>query len=46
MKISLEDFKEDVFKQRIGNENLYEIINDNGVKSSRFCYIQNLTVKS
>jgi hypothetical protein len=45
MKNLLGDFnakvgKEDIFKPTIGNENLHEISNNNGVKSSKLCYIQ------
>jgi hypothetical protein len=38
--------REDIFKPTIGNESLYEISNDNGVKNSELCHIQKLIVKS
>jgi hypothetical protein len=44
MKILLEDFNakvgREIFKPTVGNENLHEICNDNGVKSSKLCHIQ------
>jgi hypothetical protein len=51
MKILLGDFnakvgREDAFKPTIGNEGLYEIINDNGVRLVNFAKSKNLTVKS
>jgi hypothetical protein len=41
IKILLKDFNakvgmQDIFKQTIGNESLYEIINDNGVRVANF----------
>jgi hypothetical protein len=51
MRILLRDFnaivgREDIFKPTIGNENLHEIINDNGVKLVNFATSKNLRVKS
>jgi hypothetical protein len=45
MKILLRNFsakvgREDIFKRTLGNERLHEISNDNGVTSSKLCYIQ------
>jgi hypothetical protein len=50
-KILLEDLnakvgREDIYKQTIGNENLHEISNDNGVKLVSFATSKNLRVKS
>jgi hypothetical protein len=50
MKILFGDFnakvgREDIYKPLIGNENLYEIVNDNGVKVVNFATSKNLTVK-
>jgi hypothetical protein len=49
MKIMLRDFnakvgREDIFKPTVGNENLHEIGNDNGVRVA--CHIQKFIVKS
>jgi hypothetical protein len=38
--------REDISKQKIGNESLHEISNDNGVECSKFATSKNLTVKS
>jgi hypothetical protein len=38
--------REDIFKPKIGNENLHEISNDNGVRAGNFATSKNLTVKS
>jgi hypothetical protein len=38
--------REDIFKLAIGNESLYEISNDNGVRVVNFATCKNLTVKS
>jgi hypothetical protein len=38
--------REDIFKQKIGNESLHEITNDNGVKVVNFVTSKNLTVKN
>jgi hypothetical protein len=38
--------REDIFKPTIGNENLHEIINGNGVTVANFATSKNLTVKS
>jgi hypothetical protein len=38
--------KEGIFKPTIGNENLHEISNDNGVRVENFATSKNLTVKS
>jgi hypothetical protein len=38
--------KEHIFKTTIGNESLYEISNDNGVRLVNFVTSKNLTVKS
>jgi hypothetical protein len=51
MKILLGDFnakvgREDIFKPTIGNESLYEISNDNGVRLVNFATSENLRVKS
>jgi hypothetical protein len=51
MKILLGDFnakvgKEDIFKPTIGNENLHEISNDNGVRVVNFDTSTNCTFKS
>jgi hypothetical protein len=51
MKILLRDFiakveKEDIFKPIIGNENLHEASNDNGVRAVNFATSKNLMVKS
>jgi hypothetical protein len=51
MKILLGDLnakvgREDTFKPTIGNESLYEINNDNGVRVVNFSTSKNLTVKS
>ncbi|PNF21381.1 hypothetical protein B7P43_G15471 [Cryptotermes secundus] len=51
MKILLGDFnakvgREDIFRPTIGNENLHEINNDNGVRVVNFPTSKNLTVKS
>jgi hypothetical protein len=51
MKILLGDFNakvgtEDFFKPTIGNESLYEISNDNGVRVVNFATSKSLTVKS
>jgi hypothetical protein len=45
MKILLGDFnpevgREDIFKPTIWNKSLHEISNNNGVKSSNLCHIQ------
>jgi hypothetical protein len=50
-KILLRDFiakvgREDIFKQTIWNESLYEISNDNGVRLVNFATSKNLRVKS
>jgi hypothetical protein len=50
-KILLEDFnvkvcREDIFKPTIGNENLHENSNDNGVRVVNFAISKNLIVKS
>jgi endonuclease/exonuclease/phosphatase family metal-dependent hydrolase len=51
MKILLGDFnakvgREDIFKPTIGNESLYEISNDNGVRLVTFATSKKLRVKS
>jgi hypothetical protein len=51
MKILLAAFsakvgREDIFKPTIGNENLHEINNDNGVRVVNFATSENLTAKS
>jgi hypothetical protein len=51
MKILVGDFiakvgRGDIFKQTIGNENLHEISNDNGVGVVSFATSKNLIVKS
>jgi hypothetical protein len=51
MKILLGDFSakesgEDIFKPTIGNENLHEIGNDNGVRVVNFATSKNLIVRS
>jgi len=51
MKILLGDFKakvgrENIFKPTIGNENLHQNINDNGVRLVNFATSKNLVVKS
>jgi hypothetical protein len=51
MKMLLGDFnakvgREDILKETIGNENLLEICNDNGVRVVKFAISTNLTVKS
>jgi hypothetical protein len=51
MKILLGDFnaevgKEDIFKLMIGNENLHEVSNDNGVRVVNFTITENLIVRS
>jgi hypothetical protein len=51
IKILLENFnakvsREDIFKQKIGNEILDEISNDNGVRVVNFATSKNLFVKS
>jgi hypothetical protein len=51
MKILLGDFnakvgREDIFNPTIGNESLYEISNDNGVRIVNSATSKNLTVKS
>jgi endonuclease/exonuclease/phosphatase family metal-dependent hydrolase len=51
MKILMGDFnakagREDVFKPIIGNENLHEANNDNGVRVVNFATSKNLIVKS
>jgi hypothetical protein len=51
MKILLRDFNakvggEDIFKLTIWNENLHEIINDNGVRAVNFVTYKNFVVKS
>jgi exonuclease III len=51
MKILLGDFnakvgREDIFKQKIGNECSHEISNDNGVRVINFATYKNLVVKS
>jgi hypothetical protein len=38
--------REDIFKPKIGNENLHEISNDNGVRVVNFATSKNLTVRS
>jgi hypothetical protein len=38
--------REDIFKPTIGNENLHEISNDNGVRVVNFATSKNLTMKS
>jgi hypothetical protein len=48
IKILLGDFnakigREDIFKLTIGNENLYEISNDNGVRVVNFATSKNLS---
>jgi hypothetical protein len=50
-KIILLDFNakaegEDIFKPTIGNENLHEIRNDNGVRAVNFATSENLIVRS
>jgi hypothetical protein len=50
-KILLGDFnakvgREDIFKLAIGNVNLYEISNDNGVRVVKFATSKNLTLRS
>jgi hypothetical protein len=50
MKILLGDFndkvgREDILKSTIGNENLLEISNDNGVRLVNFATSKNLRVK-
>jgi hypothetical protein len=50
MKILLRDSNakvgmEDIFKLTIGNENLYDISNDNGVRTVNFATSNNLTVQ-
>jgi hypothetical protein len=37
--------REDILKQKIGNESLHEISNDNGVRVVSIATSQNLTVK-
>jgi hypothetical protein len=49
MKILFGDFnarvgREDIFKPIIGNESLYEISNDNGVRVVNFATSKNLTL--
>jgi hypothetical protein len=51
MKILLVDFntkvgREDIFKLTIGNESLYEISTDNGIRLVNFATSKNLRVKS
>jgi hypothetical protein len=51
MSILLGDFnaevgREDIFKPTIGNESLYEISNDYGVRVATFATSKNLTVNS
>jgi hypothetical protein len=51
IKILLGDFnakvgREDIFKPTIGNESLYEISNDNGVRLVNFATTKNLRVKN
>jgi hypothetical protein len=51
MKILLGDFnvkvgREDIFKPTIGNESLYALNNDNGVRVVNFATSKNLTGKS
>jgi hypothetical protein len=51
MNILLGDFnakvgREDIFKPTIGNESLYEISNDNGVRVVNFATSKNLNVKT
>jgi hypothetical protein len=51
MKIMLGDFNakvgmEDIFKPTIGNESLYKISNNNGVRSVNFATSKNIRVKS
>jgi hypothetical protein len=51
MNILLGDFnanvgKEDIFKPKVGNENLHKISNDNGVRVVNFATSKNLIVKS
>jgi hypothetical protein len=51
MKILLRDFnvkvgREDIFKQKTGNESLHEISNDNGVRLVNFATSKNIRVKS
>jgi hypothetical protein len=51
MKVLLGDFnakvgREDIFKPTIGNENLREISNENGVRVVNFATSKNLIVKS
>ena len=51
MKILLGDFnaqvgRENIFKPTIGNENLHQDINDNGVMIVNFATSKNLVVKS
>jgi hypothetical protein len=38
--------REDIFKPRIGNESLYEISSDHGVRVVNFAKTRNLTLKS
>jgi hypothetical protein len=38
--------REDIFKPRIGNENLHEISNDNGIRVVHFATSKNLIAKS
>jgi hypothetical protein len=38
--------REDIFKPTIGNESLYEISNDNGIRVVNFATSKNLRVKS
>jgi len=38
--------RKDIFKSRIGNESLYEISNNNGVRVVNFNTLKNLIVKS
>jgi hypothetical protein len=50
MKILLGDLnakigREDIFKPTIGNENLHEIMNDNGVTVVNFATSKNIIVK-
>ncbi|PNF21163.1 hypothetical protein B7P43_G05096 [Cryptotermes secundus] len=51
MKILVGDFnakvaREDIFKQKIRNESLHEISNDNGVREVNLATSENITVKS
>jgi hypothetical protein len=51
MKILLGGFyakvgREEIFKQRVGNESLHEISNDNGVRLVNFATSKNFRVKS